>query len=70
LEELKDLFSYQETSCDTHDLLDCPCQGNGVTVSKDVLTNNRELLLEQEETGFIPASQLTPESKVHLLRKC
>ncbi|CCJ30833.1 unnamed protein product, partial [Pneumocystis jirovecii] len=33
-EELKSLFFYQDTSCQTHELLSCQCQGNGLNVEK------------------------------------
>ena len=56
MEELKRLFSYHETSCDTHDLLDCPCDGNGVLVDRDLLTEELESV---DQSGFQLASQLT-----------
>jgi len=61
LEELKNLFSYQESPCDTHNLLDCPCNGNGVLVDQALLSEVPE---EQIEEGFVRASQYKPETKV------
>jgi hypothetical protein len=54
LEELKNLFSFQETNCDTHDLLDCPCDGDGILVDRDLLTQE----ITEEEPGFTLASKL------------
>jgi DNA repair and recombination protein RAD54B len=61
---LKNLFSYREAICDTHDLLDCPCNGNGVVVEKDLLTKEHETVEDELELGFLPASQLKDEPKV------
>ncbi|KAG5519640.1 hypothetical protein PMAC_001795 [Pneumocystis sp. 'macacae'] len=33
-EELKSLFFYQDTSCQTHELLGCKCQGNGLNMDE------------------------------------
>lgn len=60
MEELKNLFSYRETTCDTHDLLDCPCDGNGILVDRELLSDEPE---EQIEEGFIRASQYKVETK-------
>ena len=62
MEELKNLFSYRETNCDTHDLLDCPCEGNGSLVDKELVSDERET--SEEEQGFTLASQLKHDSKV------
>ena len=59
LEELRNLFSYNETVCETHSLLDCPCNGNGVLVDKALLSDDADFDLP----GFLPASQYT-ETKV------
>jgi DNA repair and recombination protein RAD54B len=61
LEELKNFFSVRETVCDTHDLLACPCNGNGVPVDKELLTMNSQ---ESVEEGFVPASQFKESTKV------
>ena len=29
-EDLQDIFSLHETECNTHDLLECPCEGSGL----------------------------------------
>jgi hypothetical protein len=62
MEELKNLFSYREINCDTHDLLDCPCDGNGILVDRELLSD--ELESSENETGFTLASQLKDDSKV------
>ena len=59
LEELRNLFSFRDTSCDTHDLLDCPCDGDGILVDRDLLTDE----VTTEDMGFTLASQLK-DSKV------
>jgi hypothetical protein len=66
LEELKNLFSYRESACDTHDLLDCPCNGNGVVVEKELFTKEHETVDGELELGFLPASQLKGEPEVFL----
>jgi len=66
LEELRNLFSYRETSCDTHDLLDCPCEGNGIIVDRDLLSQGNET---ETEPGFTKASQIS-DSKVRIFRSC
>jgi hypothetical protein len=45
--------------CETHSLLDCPCNGNGVLVDKALLSDDADFDLP----GFLPASQYT-ETKV------
>jgi DNA repair and recombination protein RAD54B len=62
LEELRNLFTLHETTCNTHDLLDCPCAGNGHVVEKDLLTLDDE---DMPEEGFQKASQIKEEPKKH-----
>lgn len=47
--------------CDTHSLLNCPCNGNGVLVDRSLLSDDADFDLP----GFLPASQIT-ETKVIL----
>jgi hypothetical protein len=57
------LFTFHNTPCNTHDLLDCPCTGNGVVVDKDLLSVDPTDNDDEEEPGFLPASQYKPDVK-------
>jgi hypothetical protein len=54
MEELRDLFTLRETSCDTHELLGCPCEGKGVLVERPEKT-------VEDGPGFVLASQFKTE---------
>lgn len=42
LEDLKDLFTlHEDVSCLTHDMLNCPCSGDGSTITEDDSTEVR-----------------------------
>lgn len=62
LEELKNLFTFHDTRCNTHDLIDCPCEGNGSIVEKELLIDQVE---DEPEIGFTLASQMKEEPKKH-----
>jgi DNA repair and recombination protein RAD54B len=65
--ELKDLFSLDEnTDCQTHDLLGCPCAGKGYLAEEEQRKIEEEGLLVDEEPqvvrgGLMKASQVTEE---------
>lgn len=50
-EEMRDLFTFDSnTSCLTHDLLDCQCSGDGKTPGK---TKMQTYMLNTVSSGFI-----------------
>ncbi|KAG4306162.1 hypothetical protein PORY_000150 [Pneumocystis oryctolagi] len=55
-EELKSLFFYQDTSCQTHELLGCECQGDGLNIK----TNNFNELSDEEMdlSGWVKSSEV------------
>ncbi|EMR10564.1 hypothetical protein PNEG_01270 [Pneumocystis murina B123] len=60
-EELKSLFFYQDTSCQTHELLGCRCQGDGSNIKN---INHGEMFDEKIDLGgWVKSSQiLEPEA--------
>ena len=56
------MFTLHVTACNTHDLLDCPCEGSGTIVERELLTDELE---DQVETGFMKASQIKIGPKKH-----
>ncbi|KTW31525.1 hypothetical protein T552_00167 [Pneumocystis carinii B80] len=55
-EELKSLFFYQDTSCQTHELLGCGCQGDGSNVKN---INHREMFDENNDLGgWVKSSEI------------
>ena len=62
---MRNLFSFRETNCDTHDLLDCPCDGDGILLDRDLLTQE---IVPEEEQGFTLASKLK-DQKVCLKKR-
>lgn len=61
-EDLKDLFSIADTNCNTHDLLDCECQGMGedTFLSQESFASEANDTIEDLEcpsSGFMSASE-------------
>ncbi|KAJ6607761.1 SNF2 family N-terminal domain-containing protein [Mycena sp. CBHHK59/15] len=64
--DLRDIFRiHPDTPCNTHDLLECPCDGLTTLSTKDTTADETPLGCDledsdQEEKGFINASQMRP----------
>ncbi|RDB25350.1 DNA repair and recombination protein RAD54B [Hypsizygus marmoreus] len=59
--DLRDIFRIDpNTACNTHDLLECPCDGMTTVVPDDAASDDMEEDIEPEQ-GFIKACQVKPE---------
>ncbi|KAG5436833.1 hypothetical protein PCANB_001671 [Pneumocystis canis] len=65
-EELKSLFFYQDTSCQTHQLLGCECQGDGLNIKN---TNHKEISDDEVDLGGWIKSSEVLESELNYTKK-
>lgn len=66
--ELLDIFSvHPQTACNTHDLLDCPCEASGIDPPKKMSREELQKALDEDSSsdedddplkGFMAASQV------------
>ncbi|KAJ7675096.1 SNF2 family N-terminal domain-containing protein [Mycena rosella] len=64
--DLRDIFRiHPDTACNTHDLLECPCDGTFTEDTKEDITDEDSIDIdsdsEAETKGFVNASQIRPE---------
>lgn len=61
-DDLRDLFTVSESSCNTHDLLGCECAGDGTNKLLDVVTNENDADTDEDldfqSSGFSSALDL------------
>lgn len=59
--QLRDIFRiHPDTFCNTHDLLECPCDGKLVTDDDASAQSSVHSDDEDSDTGFITASAIKP----------
>ncbi|KAJ7497126.1 SNF2 family N-terminal domain-containing protein [Mycena latifolia] len=62
--DLRDIFRiHPDTGCNTHDLLECPCDGTLTMDTKEDVTDEESIESDSdsENKGFVNASQIRPE---------
>ncbi|KAJ7124910.1 SNF2 family N-terminal domain-containing protein [Mycena epipterygia] len=62
--DLRDIFRiHPDTACNTHDLLECPCDGTVTVDTKEDVTDEASIESDSdsEKKGFVNASQIRPE---------
>ncbi|QWU88916.1 hypothetical protein CA3LBN_003224 [Candidozyma haemuli] len=60
-EDLKDLFNVADTNCNTHDLIECPCSGEGESLESSQKQDTQDDTDEDDElpsSGWMSASDL------------